>query len=78
MLGGCFESVKFSAAGTSPQLIECEKLAQEVALPPIKAGMSKSALIARYRAALVTANKNNKNTAACIAEVLKASEGDQK
>jgi hypothetical protein len=78
MLGGCFESIKVSADGTSPQLIECEKLAQEVALPPIKAGMSKSALIARYRAALVTANQNNKNAAACIAEVLNASEGDQK
>jgi hypothetical protein len=74
MLGGCLESVKILADGTSPQLIECEKLAQEVALPPIKAGMSKSALIARYRAALVTANHNNKNTAACIAEVLKDSD----
>ena len=44
-------------------------MAQRVALPPIRAGLSKRAIIARYRAALIAANHNIENTAECLAEI---------
>jgi hypothetical protein len=45
----------------------CIRLANTVALPPIKAGMDARAVIARYRAALVNANANITDTKACMA-----------
>jgi hypothetical protein len=45
----------------------CLKIAQEVDLPPIKAGMDARTVIATYRAALISANINLKDTKACMA-----------
>ncbi|WP_316196555.1 hypothetical protein [Bradyrhizobium sp. SZCCHNS3053] len=42
-------------------------MAQTVELPPIKAGMDARAVIARYRAALASANTNINDTKACLA-----------
>jgi hypothetical protein len=45
----------------------CMRIAQNVELPPIKAGMDGRAVIARYRAALIKANANLNDTKACMA-----------
>ncbi|TYO65549.1 hypothetical protein FXV83_16590 [Bradyrhizobium hipponense] len=45
----------------------CMRLATTVELPPIKAGMDARAVIARYRAALASANANVNDTKACLA-----------
>ena len=45
----------------------CMHLANTIELPPIKAGMDARAVIARYRAALVSANANLNDTKACLA-----------
>lgn len=45
----------------------CMRLANTIELPPIKAGMDARAVIARYRAALVSANTNINDTKACLA-----------
>jgi hypothetical protein len=45
----------------------CMRLANTITLPPIKAGMDSRAVIARYRAALVSANANIHDTKACMA-----------
>jgi hypothetical protein len=45
----------------------CLRVANTVELPPIKAGMDARAVIARYRAALISANSNIEDTKACMA-----------
>ncbi|WP_316194477.1 hypothetical protein [Bradyrhizobium sp. SZCCHNRI3052] len=50
-------------------LAECQKVAHKVALPPIAPGMDKVAIIARYRAALITANIRIDGVAECLAEI---------
>ncbi|MCA1379368.1 hypothetical protein I6F34_00840 [Bradyrhizobium sp. BRP05] len=52
-----------------PTLGDCIKAAQKVALPPIKPGMSKVALIAQYRAALIKADNRIEGVAECLAEI---------
>lgn len=52
----------------------CLRIAQTVDLPAIKAGMDARAVIARYRAALITANANIKDTKACMAALDRAEE----
>ena len=43
------------------------RVAQTVELPAIKAGMDARTVIARYRAALISANANLNDTKACTA-----------
>jgi hypothetical protein len=38
-------------------------------MPPIGAGMDALVVLARYRAAVVQANKNLKDTSACMADL---------
>lgn len=45
----------------------CLRVAQTIDLPPIKAGMDARIVIARYRAALISANSNIEDTKACMA-----------
>lgn len=45
----------------------CLKIAETVDLPPIKAGTDARIVIARYRAALISANSNIEDTKACVA-----------
>ena len=51
----------------APAIAECESMAQTVGLPPITAGMDMRVIAARYRAALVAANKNLGDTSQCLA-----------
>ncbi|WP_424578858.1 hypothetical protein [Bradyrhizobium sp. USDA 241] len=52
-----------------PTLADCIKIARKVALPPIQPGMSKVALIAQYRAALIKADNRIEGVAECLAEI---------
>jgi len=51
----------------APAIAECESMAQQVGLPPISVGMDMRVIAARYRAALVAANKNLGDTSQCLA-----------
>jgi hypothetical protein len=51
----------------APAIAECESKAQKVGLPPISAGMDMRVIAARYRAALMAANKNLGDTSQCLA-----------
>lgn len=68
-LAGCLTSGDETIRDAPPALSECIKVAQKVALPPIKPGMSKVALIAQYRAALIKADNRIEGIALCLAEI---------
>ena len=77
-LAGCLTSGNVDINDLPPSLADCEKVAQKVALPPIAPGMDKVAVIARYRAALITANNRIEGASECLAEIDALQTGNQK
>ncbi|WP_316207374.1 hypothetical protein [Bradyrhizobium sp. SZCCHNR3118] len=72
MLAACQTSGNNAPIEQRLDVTPCLKLAQTVELPPIQPGMDARAVIARYRAALVSANGNIGDTKACLATIDKA------
>jgi hypothetical protein len=77
-LGGCLTSGNLDLSQLPPTLADCAKVAKKVALPPIAPGMDKVAVIARYRAALITANNRIEGASECLAEIDALQTGNQK
>ena len=67
MCAACNASSNQKLMEAAPAIAECESMAQQVGLPPISAGMDMRVIAARYRAALVAANKNLGDTSQCLA-----------
>jgi hypothetical protein len=67
MCGACNVFSNQQLIQYAPAIKECEGMAQTVGLPPISPGMDMRVIAARYRAALVAANKNLGDTSQCLA-----------
>jgi hypothetical protein len=67
MCGACNVSSNSQLIEYAPAIKECEGMAQTIRLPPIGPGMDMRVIAARYRAALVAANKNLGDTSQCLA-----------
>jgi hypothetical protein len=67
MLAACQTSGNRAPIEARMDVTPCLRVANTVELPPIKAGMDARAVIARYRAALISANSNIEDTKACMA-----------
>ena len=67
MCAACNASSNQKLMEAAPAIAECESMAQQVGLPRISAGMDMRVIAARYRAALVAANKNLGDTSQCLA-----------
>jgi hypothetical protein len=52
---------------SGPTIAECEKKAQQVGLPPIPVGADFRVIVARYKAALIKADKNIGDISQCLA-----------
>jgi hypothetical protein len=67
MCGACNVSTNQELKQAAPTLAKCEQMAKQVGLPPIQEGADLRVIAARYRAALVSANKNLGDTSQCLA-----------